>query len=412
MNAESLAAWQMAQVRRLLAKLKSQGFYKKALSGVETDKIMSYSDMELLPFTSPEQVKSFKDELLLVSARDISRITTLRTSGSTDIAKRISFSDADLLKTMDFFSCGMSGMVGEGDSVAILLSSDIPDSIADLLSRALLSIGAKPVIYGHITDIDGVGRILSESGYDCLVGIPSEIRALSLAYPNLRPRSLLLTADYVAQSLVRIIKEMWRCSVFTHYGMTETGFGCAVQCAAGDGHHIRHSDMLIEIVDPVTGKQLPCGREGEITVTAFGNEAMPLLRYRTGDISSLTAKPCACGGIFPRLGRIKGRLSNIITLNGDVSLSIEALDEVVYSAAGVRSYGAEITETRPGKQLLTLTVDADESLSPESLRQSLSSYLKGAISFRIRQEQLPFLRGAAKRRIDAVRQADNEKGCG
>jgi hypothetical protein len=120
--------------------------------------------------------------------------------------------------------------------------------------------------------------------------------------------------------------------------MTETGFGCAVQCGAKEAHHLRHSDMLVEIIDPRTGRQLPPGLEGEVTVTTFAHEAAPLLRYRTGDVASAVDGTCPCGEVFPRLGKVKGRADNFICRRKNGGVSLGEMDETIYDFDGVLGY--------------------------------------------------------------------------
>ena len=102
------------------------------------------------------------------------------------------------------------------------------------------------------------------------------------------------------------IAGLWRCEVFSHWGMRETCLGGGVECAAHDGHHLRHADLLIEILDPESGVPLPFGRRGEMVISTLRREAMPLFRYRCGDLSHLIAAPCVCGSRLPRLGAVQG----------------------------------------------------------------------------------------------------------
>jgi phenylacetate-coenzyme A ligase PaaK-like adenylate-forming protein len=104
--------------------------------------------------------------------------------------------------------------------------------------------------------------------------------------------------------------------------MTETGFGLAVDCRCRDGMHLRDDEFYVEIIDPKTLQPLPDGEMGEIVLTSLKERAMPLIRYRTGDIGTLLTTPCTCGGALPRLGRVEGRLS------GDFP-SMSVLDELL-----------------------------------------------------------------------------------
>jgi phenylacetate-coenzyme A ligase PaaK-like adenylate-forming protein len=391
--------WRMSMARRLVRRLKRKSrFYSGRLSDADESRLSSFSDMESLPFTYPEDVTANPEDFLCVPPRAVSRVTTVTTSGTTGKPKRMFFTDGDLARTVDFFRTGMKDVIGDGKSAAIMLSSNTSNSVAELLRRALAENGVEASVAGAGLNFREIAETVR--GADCLIGIPSSLIKLCRAYPNLRPSSVLLTADYVPESIVRGIKHLWGCRSFTHYGMTETGFGCAVQCGEGEAHHIRHSDMIVEIVDPVTGRQSPPGVKGEITVTTFAHEAMPLLRYRTGDISEEIRGTCRCGGEYPRLGKIGGRNDNIIYGGIFDGIRLEQLDEAVYSFDGVLGYKVK----SEADAAVRLSVDAMKFLDRPSFENAVKSMLLTKKEDRERvyftyDYDVPFS-SAAKRRIE------------
>lgn len=102
------------------------------------------------------------------------------------------------------------------------------------------------------------------------------------------------------------------------YGLSEViGPGVSCECAEGkDGLHVCEDHFLPEIVDPETGAPLPYGEEGELVFTSLTKEAFPVIRYRTGDISSLNPEPCKCGRTLIRMGRVKGRSDDMLIIKG------------------------------------------------------------------------------------------------
>ena len=176
--------------------------------------------------------------------------------------------------------------------------------------------------------------------------------------PELRPKSVLLSADYVSLAAKETITRLWQTKVFSHFGLTESVLGFAVQCPLLLGQHIRASELQVEIVDPDTGENLPEGQWGEIVFTTLRREAMPLKRYRTGDISRLLPGVCPCGNPGPRLDRVLGRVTEIRK-----PVSIYALDELLLTRDEVLDYAAEF---RDGK--LTVTAEGGD---PETLRALL-----------------------------------------
>lgn len=102
------------------------------------------------------------------------------------------------------------------------------------------------------------------------------------------------------------------------YGLSEVmGPGVSIECyEAQDGLHIAEDHFLAEIIDPDTGEVLPYGEEGELVFTSLTKEAFPVIRYRTGDLSSLNPEPCSCGRTSMRMSRIKGRVDDMLIIRG------------------------------------------------------------------------------------------------
>src|SRR5262249_49521550 len=102
------------------------------------------------------------------------------------------------------------------------------------------------------------------------------------------------------------------------YGLSEViGPGVAAECVEGrPGLHVNEDHFLAEIVDPATGDRLPAGREGELVLTSLTKRALPVLRYRTGDVTALDPSPCRCGRTTARIARIKGRSDDMLIIKG------------------------------------------------------------------------------------------------
>jgi len=101
------------------------------------------------------------------------------------------------------------------------------------------------------------------------------------------------------------------------YGLSEIiGPGVAGECEARDGLHVVDDHFLPEVVDPATGRVLPPGAEGELVLTTLTKRALPMIRYRTGDITALSDAPCACGRTSLRIARIKGRADDMLVIKG------------------------------------------------------------------------------------------------
>ena len=273
-------------------------YYREALGGFSP--LPSLSALSGLPFLSPEVLRSQGRRLVCVPGSEVARIVSLRSSGTAGKPKRLFFTRGDLERTVEFFVEGMGWMTAPGDAVAVLMPCSTPDGIGDLLCRALRRLGAEPLAIGMRPDLSAVGRELAEQKPAVLVGFPWQVRLLALLYPLLRPRAALLSADYIPATLPALLQKQWGCAAPAHFGMTETGYGCAVEHPCAPGMVLRADELIAEIVDPDSGAALPPGQPGELVLTTLRREAMPLVRYRSGDRAVMDAAG--------RITRVFGRL--------------------------------------------------------------------------------------------------------
>ena len=312
-------------------------------------------------FTTPEELIAHPGDFVKVSQGEIRRIVSLRTSGSTGPAKRLYLSAGDLERTVEFFRSGMAHIARPGDRVAAVIGSLSPDGLGRLLEEGLRRLGSEPLLLGAVRDYPETVAALRAFRPHTLVGLPVQVRRLCLLAPELRPRTVLLSGDYLAESLRSTLERIWGCAVFDHYGMTESGLGFAVQCPALEGRHVRGDELAVEIVEPGTDRVLSPGQWGEIVFTTLRREAMPLQRYRTGDYGRLLPGVCPCGYAGPRLDRVLGRL----TERGK-PISVYALDERLLGWDGLYDYAASLEGGR-----LTILADLAPGGSPEELARRL-----------------------------------------
>ena len=187
------------------------------------------------------------------------------------------------------------------------------------------------------------------------MGIPVQVLALARRGVSqgrkLRLRSVLLSTDHVPRAIVSVLERAWDCRVFNHYGTTEMGLGGGVECAAHAGLHLREADLLFEVVDPLSGAPLPPGREGEVVFTTLTREAMPLIRYRTGDLGSFVAGPCPCGSRLRLLAHVRVRRSDVAVLAGGERLSLADLDEALFAVDGALDFRARLGADGDGERL-------------------------------------------------------------
>ena len=115
----------------------------------------------------------------------------------------------------------------------------------------------------------------------------------------------------------RRIEEMMHIRAYDIYGMSELmGPGVAYECSAQHGMHINEDHFIVEVIDPETGEPVPDGEKGELVFTCISKEALPLIRYRTRDISAVTREKCACGRTFLRMKKPQGRTDDMLIIRG------------------------------------------------------------------------------------------------
>jgi phenylacetate-CoA ligase len=151
------------------------------------------------------------------------------------------------------------------------------------------------------------------------------------------------------------------------------GPGVSAECVEGrDGAHVNEDHFLVEVVDPETGQPLPDGAVGELVFTTLTKEALPLLRYRTGDLASLTREPCACGRTFARMSRVLGRTDDMLIIRG-VNVFPSEVERALLAIPELAPHYQLVVE-RPG-HLDELTVQVEGKAEATSVRKQLHSVL-------------------------------------
>jgi phenylacetate-CoA ligase len=168
------------------------------------------------------------------------------------------------------------------------------------------------------------------------------------------------------------------------YGLSEMcGPGVAAEClAARAGLHVQEDHFLVEVVDPDGGRPVEPGSEGELVFTTLTKQAMPLIRYRTGDLGRLVAEPCVCGRSTVRIADLRGRLDDMLIVRG-VNLYPSEVENMLLSVPGVSPHYRLVLE-RPGPlDELTLECEMTGELEREDLATRLAALLREHTGLRI-----------------------------
>ncbi len=149
--------------------------------------------------------------------------------------------------------------------------------------------------------------------------------------------------------------------VTSNYGMSELmGPGVSGECEFMDGMHINEDYFIPEIIDPVTGEVLPAGEKGELVITCIKKEGLPLIRYRTKDITRLIYEPCKCGRTFVRMENLSGRSDDMLKIRG-VNVFPSQIEEVVLSIEELGPHYEIIVEREGYSDKLTVRVELNKS---------------------------------------------------
>jgi phenylacetate-coenzyme A ligase PaaK-like adenylate-forming protein len=359
LSRELIEVYLLGSLRRTIDWAKSRGpFYREHLASFSGRDVACLEDFQAFPFTTPGDIRRQPFRFLCVSQSEVSRVVTLQTSGTTGEPKRIFFTAEDQERTIDFFHHGMATLAGAGDRILILLPGSLPGSVGDLLAKGLERLGAAGIPHGFVREASQTLDIMRRQRIDILVGIPAQVLRLArLSRGKAAPKSVLLSVDHVPDAVSKDLRRIWGCEVYSHYGMTEMGFGCGVECEARSGYHVREADLYVEIVDPATGSPAPEGQPGEVVFTTLTRRGMPLIRYRTGDISRFIPDACPCGTVLKTLARVKNRLQCLRSMAQGGFLSMSDLDEAIFPIASVLDFSASLNRGR-GMDRLRIEVRA------------------------------------------------------
>lgn len=182
-----------------------------------------------------------------------------------------------------------------------------------------------------------------------------EARVLGLRYG-------MFGAEPWSEAVRAALERAFGCPAYDIYGLSEIiGPGVAGECERREGLHVADDHFLPEIVDPVSGAPVPEGGEGELVLTTLTKRAMPLIRYRTGDVTRLTRTPCACGRTSARIARIKGRSDDMLVIRG-VNLYPSEVERALLAVDGLEPHYQLIVD-RTGA-LARLEVEVEPSPLP------------------------------------------------
>ncbi len=180
------------------------------------------------------------------------------------------------------------------------------------------------------------------------------------------------------------IQQAYGTEAFDQYGLTEFfGPGVGVECSRHEGIHIFTDHFIAEIVDPTSGEIVRDGEEGELVLTSLTREAVPLIRFRTRDLTRLIPEPCACGLPFPRFARIRGRTVDTVIYRGVKIYPIQLEEALLRVPQTSGNYQVEITR-ESGRDMMKVRAEAADW--SEDLRQSMQAEIHAGLGVQVEVE--------------------------
>lgn len=350
-----------------------------------TKEDVSLARLDDLPLTDKADFARHNDDFLAVPRDAI--VDIVLSSGTTGKPTRIMYTERDLRRLayneqLSFAGCG----IGTGD-VALLTCTMDRCFIAGLAYfLGMRALGAAAIRNGHGTLASHL-EIIKMIKPTVLVGVPSFLRKLAtylgdhgINATQTSIRKLVCIgepvrgADMALLKLGNDLQTFWNADVYSTYASSEC-ISTFCECTAQCGGHLHPDLAIIEILDDA-GRPVVPGQPGEVVLTPLDMEGMPLIRFRTGDVSFLMTEPCSCGRTSPRLGPIVGRRQQMMKVRGTTlypQAVFAALDEI----PGLGDYYLEII----GKDHLSddlvihLGLRAGQP-SPDWLRERLQACLR------------------------------------
>ncbi len=394
-------------------------FYKKKFdeAGVSPGDIKSVDDVVKLPFTLKDDLRdNYPYGLFAVPMKDLVRIHA--SSGTTGRMTVVAYTQNDV----ELWSSVMARAIS-------MAGANREDIVHNAYGYGLFT-GGLGVHYGAeklgatVIPVSGGNsarqiKIMQDFGSTILTCTPSY--ALNLAETlkesgsnrsSVRLKAGIFGAEPWSENMRKEIEEIWGIDALDIYGLSEIiGPGVAMECLEKKGLHIFEDFFLPEIINPETGEQAAPGEKGELVFTTLTKEGIPLIRYRTKDITRLITEPCGCGRTLVRMERISGRTDDMLIIRG-VNVFPSEIEMVIMEFEGVEPhYQIVVDREEHGMDILEVQVEvsseifSDEVKELEKMRRQIASRIESVLGISVKvtlvePKSIQRSEGKAKRIID------------
>ncbi|MEN6467069.1 MAG: phenylacetate--CoA ligase [Syntrophaceae bacterium] len=419
MDRGELASLQMKDLKETLGRAANSVFYKKVFSdkGIDPQKINSLDDLRRIPFTNKDDLRDhWPYGFLAVPKDDLVRMHS--SSGTTGRATVIFHTASDLdhwtgllarcmymsgvrrsdvfqnMMTYGLFTGGLGFHYGAERIGALVIPAGAGNSKRQIQLMRDFGTTVIHIIPSYALHLRSV---FEEEGVD-----PAKDTRVRIAYVGAEPHS---------EGTRQKLQEMYGFRFYNSYGLSEmNGPGVAFECPEQNGMHIWEDNFIVEIIDPKTLEPVKPGDEGELVLTTLKRRGMPILRYRSKDLTRLIPGPCACGRTHVRMERIKGRTDDMMIVKG-VNIFPIQIEKRLMEIPGVGTNFLIVLEREGGNDTMYVKVEVQKDyfdgdiLHLEKLRRRISEDLKSDILLTPKVElvepnSLPKSEGKAVRVVD------------
>ncbi len=385
------------QEERLLSTVKrawESPFYRQQLirAGLKPEDFKGIEDLSKIPFTTKQDLRNFYPYGFLCVPKD-QLVRVHVSSGTTGQATAIFYTRRDIAAWAELMARCM------------YMTGARPGDVFQNMTGYGLFTGGLGFHYGAeliglLTVPSGAGnskrqlQLMRDFGTTIIHIIPSyALRFMDyLMEQGVDPRKDLnlriayLGAEPYSEEVRRRVEEFYGVKVFNSYGLSEmNGPGVAFECPFQNGMHLWEDSYIIEVVNPETGEPVPEGTIGELVLTTINREGMPLLRYRTRDLTRIIPGSCPCGRHHRRIDRIQGRADDMFIIKG-VNIFPIQVEQVLMSIPEVGSNYRIILRREKNVDDMVVQVEVTDRIFVEDMRQL--NRLKNKIQHELRSELL------------------------
>lgn len=343
MNREDLQVLQSSRLQQTVSAVYERvPFYRELFDrhGIKPADIKSADDVTKLPFTTKDSLRdNYPFNMFAVPMKKVVRLHA--SSGTTGKPTVVGYTRQDIETWAEIVARLVSAAGVTDEDVAQVSFGYGLFTGAFGLHYGLEKVGAT-VVPSSTGNTEKQIMLMQDFGTTTLIGTPTY--ALHIAEVaggmGINPKTLglkvgLFGSEAWTESMRDEIERVWGLFATDNYGLSEImGPGVAGECRERKGMHVSEDHFLIEVINPETGEPLPPGQVGELVITSLTKEALPIIRYRTRDITIMNIEPCECGRTSARVRKVSGRTDDMLIVSG-VNVFPSQIEDVLLKIEGV-----------------------------------------------------------------------------